>query len=58
MIVLMAPGAFVADDCLVSERRGPWSCEGSMPKCKGMPGPGSGSGWVGEKWDGGGDRGF
>jgi hypothetical protein len=24
----------------------------------GMPGPGSGSGWVGEQGEGGGDRGF
>jgi hypothetical protein len=23
-----------------------------------MPKPGSGSGWVGEQWEGGGDRGF
>jgi hypothetical protein len=22
-----------------NERRGPWSCEGLMPQCKGMPGP-------------------
>jgi hypothetical protein len=26
--------------------------EGSMPQCRGMPGPGSGSGWVGEQGDG------
>jgi hypothetical protein len=38
--------------------RGPWSCEGSMPQCRGMPGQGSGSGWVGEQGEGGGRRGF
>ncbi|KRY62484.1 hypothetical protein T4D_1741, partial [Trichinella pseudospiralis] len=25
----------------INERRGPWSCEGSMPQCRGMPGQGS-----------------
>ena len=39
-------------------RRGPWSCEGSMPQCGEISGPGSGSGWVleqgGEKEIGGG----
>jgi hypothetical protein len=25
-------------------RRGPWSYEGSMPQCRGMPGQGGGSG--------------
>ena len=39
-------------------RRGPWSCEGSMPQSRGMPGPGSGSGWVGEQGEGGEDREF
>ena len=29
-----------------------------MPQYRGMPGPGSGSGWVGEQGEGGGDRGF
>jgi hypothetical protein len=28
-----------------------------MPQCTEMPGPGSGSGWVGEQGNGGGDRG-
>jgi hypothetical protein len=42
----------------VNGRRGPWYCEGSMPQCGGMPGPGSGSGWVGEQGEGGRDRGF
>jgi hypothetical protein len=31
-------------------RRGPWSCEGSMPQYRGMPG--LGSGWVGEQGEG------
>jgi hypothetical protein len=38
----------------ISGRRGPSSCEGSMLKCRGMPGPGSRYGCVG----GGGDGGF
>jgi hypothetical protein len=42
----------------INGRRGPWSCEGSMPQCKGMPGPGSRSGWVGEQGEGAWDRGF
>jgi hypothetical protein len=29
--------------------RGPWSCEGSMPQCRGMPGPRSWSRWTGEQ---------
>ena len=29
-----------------------------MPQYRGMPGPGSWSGWVGEQGDGGGDREF
>ena len=29
-----------------------------MSQCRGMPGPGSGSGWVGEQGEVGGDRGF
>ena len=43
---------------VIDRRRGPWSCEGSMPQCRGMPGPGSGSGWVGELGKPGEDRGF
>jgi hypothetical protein len=31
------------------------SCEGSMPQYRGMPGPGSRSGWVGEQGEGGRD---
>ena len=29
-----------------------------MLQYRGMPGPGSGSGWVGEQGEGGGDKGF
>ena len=39
-------------------KRGPWSCEDSMPQYRGMSGPGSGSGWVGEQVEGGGYRGL
>jgi hypothetical protein len=39
----------------ISERRGPWSFEDSMPQYREMPGQGSGSGWVSEQreveWD-------
>jgi hypothetical protein len=52
----MAPAAYVAKDGF--ERRDSWSREGSMPQCRGMPGPGSGSGWVGEQGVGEWDRGF
>ena len=34
---------------VINGRRGPWSCEGSMPQYRGMPGPRSGSGWVGDQ---------
>jgi hypothetical protein len=30
----------------INERRGPWSCDGSMSQCRGMPVHGSGSGRV------------
>jgi hypothetical protein len=30
----------------ISGKRDPWSCDGSMPQCRAMPGRGSGSGWV------------
>jgi hypothetical protein len=33
-------------------RRGPWFCEDYRPQYRGMPGPGSGSGWVGEQGEG------
>ena len=41
----------------IKGRRGPWSYEGSMPQCGGMPGLGSGSEWVGEQREGERDRG-
>jgi hypothetical protein len=43
---------------VINGRRGPWSCEDFMPQYRGMPGPGSGSGWVGKQGEGGEDRGF
>ena len=43
---------------VINGRRGPWSCEGSMYQYRGMPGPGSWSGWVGEQGKGREDRGF
>jgi hypothetical protein len=50
----MALAAYVAENGLVrmaiNWRRGPWSCEGSMPQCRGMPG--CGSGWVEEQGEG------
>jgi hypothetical protein len=52
----MSLAAYVAEDGLVGhhwEERGPWSCKDYMPQYRGMPGPVSGSGWVGEH---GGDR--
>jgi hypothetical protein len=33
--------------------RGPWSCKGSMPQCRGMPGQGSRSGWISKQGGGG-----
>jgi hypothetical protein len=40
---------------VINGRRGPWSYEGLMPQCKGMPGPGSRNWCVGEqeekRWD-------
>ena len=43
---------------MINGRRGPGSCEGSMPQYRGMPGPGSRSGWVGEQGYGERNRGF
>jgi hypothetical protein len=59
MVGLMALAAYVAEDGLVviNDRRGPWSCEASMPQYRRMPGSGNRSGWVGEQGEGG-DRGF
>jgi hypothetical protein len=44
----MALAAYVAEEGLINERRGPWSNECSMPQYRGMPTPGSRSGWDGE----------
>ena len=33
----------------INRRRGFWSYEGMMPYCRGMPGQGSRSGWVGDQ---------
>ena len=51
---------YLAEDGLVGHQweERPLSCEGSMPQYKGMPGPGRGSGWVGEHMEEEGNRGF
>jgi hypothetical protein len=55
----MALVAYVAEDSLViNGRRSPWFCEGSMLQYRGMSGPGSRSGWVGEQGEGKEYRGF
>jgi hypothetical protein len=43
---------------VINGRKDPWSCEGSMPQYRGMPGPGTGSEWVGEQGEEEEDRGF
>ena len=45
----MAPDAYVAEDGLVGHQweEMPWSCQSSMPQCRGMPGCRGRSGWVG-----------
>jgi hypothetical protein len=43
---------------VINRRRGPWSCESSMPQYRGMPGLGSRSGWVGKQEELGRHRGF
>jgi hypothetical protein len=47
----MTPVTYVAEDGLVGHhwRRCPWSCEGSMPQCRGMPGQVGRSGRVVER---------
>jgi hypothetical protein len=42
----------------INGRRGPWSCEDSMPQYREMLGPGSANGWVREQEEGRGYRGF
>ena len=56
----MAPTTYVAEDGLVGHQweRGPWSCEGSRPQCREMPGPGIRSRYVGEQREGVGFWGF
>jgi hypothetical protein len=43
--------AYVAEERLlaINERKDPWYCEDHMPQYKGMPRPGSRSGWFGEQ---------
>ena len=47
--VVEAEASRVSGQSDIIGRRSPWSCEGSMPQCRGMPGPGSRSGWGGEQ---------
>jgi hypothetical protein len=58
MVELVVLAVYVGEDGLVNGRRDPRSCEGSMLQYRGMPGPGSWSGWVGEQEEGRGDRRF
>jgi hypothetical protein len=37
----------------INKRRGPWFCEVLVSQCRGMPGKGSRSRWVGEQGEGG-----
>ena len=58
MVGLMASAAYVTEDGLVGhqwEERPLVLWGGSMAQCRGMPGPRSGSGSVGEQGDGGGE---
>jgi hypothetical protein len=56
----MVLAAYVTEDSLsvINGRRDPWSCEGSMPQYRKLPGPGNESVWVGEHGEGGRDRVF
>jgi hypothetical protein len=40
---------------VINIRRDPWSCEGYVPQCREIPGPGSRSGCVGEQGEAGGE---
>jgi hypothetical protein len=53
----MATDTCVAEDGLVRHQWEERPCEGSMPQCRGTPGQGSRSGWVGEEGDRGWDMG-
>lgn len=52
----MAPAAYV--EHIINGRRGPWSCEGSVLHYRGIPRPGSRSGWVDEQGERRVGRGF
>jgi hypothetical protein len=56
----MALAAYVAEDGLVGHQweERPWSCEGSMPQYRGMPGPGIGVGGLVSRGRGEGMGGF
>jgi hypothetical protein len=58
MVGIMALAAYVGEDALVSHQweESSFSCEGSMPQYREMPGPGTRSGWVVEQGEGEGDR--
>ena len=49
----MSPAAYVSEDGLASHqwKEAHWLCKLYMPQYRGIPGPRSGSGWVGE-WAG------
>jgi hypothetical protein len=49
----VALAVYVAEDALVNGRRGPWSCEDSMPQYRGIPGPGMVVGGLGAGGGGG-----
>ena len=54
----MALVAYVTEfgTLVINEKRSPWSCEGSMPHCRGNAGPESKNWFVGEEGEGEGDR--
>jgi hypothetical protein len=52
----MAPATYVAL-LVINGRRGPWSCEDSMPHYRGRPGTGTGVGGLVSKGNWGGDEG-
>jgi hypothetical protein len=56
-MVYIAEDGLVGHQC-INGRRGPRSCEVSIPQDRGMPGLGMGVGGLGEQGEGEGDRGF
>ena len=58
MVGFLSLAAYVSEDGLVGHQweERPLSYEDSMPQYRGMPGPESGSGWVGEQGEEGGYR--